>query len=69
MKKLSKQTLDSEFSVCMAAIFYNGAISAAPTNEQLVGKKRSCPKFPIDILKNEGLVAYRYTDGQTEEHG
>ena len=58
MQKFSIQTLDSDCSVCMAAICYSGPISAVPTNEQLRGKKKTCSKFQIDISKTE--------DGQTD---
>ena len=34
MKKLSIQALNSDRSVCMAAIWYSGPLSTAPTNEQ-----------------------------------
>ena len=65
MKEFSIQTLDSDCSVCMAAICYSGPISAVPTNEQLLGKKKTCSKFQIDISKTEGLVRV-YTDGRTD---
>ena len=65
MKKFSIQTLDSDCSVYMAAICYSDPISAVPTNEQLLGEKKKCSKFQIDISKTEGLVRV-YTDGQTD---
>ena len=68
MKEFSVQTLDSDCSVYMAAICYSGPISAVPTNEQLLCKKKTCSKFQIDISKTEGLVRI-YTDGRTDGHG
>ena len=38
MEKFSIQELDSDCSVCMAAICYSGPISAIPTNEQLLSE-------------------------------
>ena len=63
--KDSIQTLDSDCSICMAAICYSGPISAVPINEQLLCWKRTGAKFQIDISKTEGLVRV-YTDGQTD---
>ena len=35
MKQFSIQALDSDCSVCMAAICYSGPLTAIPTNEQI----------------------------------
>ena len=51
MKKFSIPALDSDRSICLAAICFSGPMSAVPTNEQ-----RSYPKFKIDISNTEGLV-------------
>ena len=53
MKKFFMQALDSDCSVCMAAISYSGPVSAVPTNKQLLGKKRLYDKFKIDISKTD----------------
>ena len=45
----------------MAAMCYIGPISAVPTNEQLLGEKRTGAKLEIDSLKIEGIVCM-YTD-------
>ncbi len=65
MKEFSIQALDSDCSVCMAAICYSDPISAVPTNEQLLCEKSTGAKFQIDISKTEGLVRV-YTDGRTD---
>ena len=65
IKEFPIRTLDSDCSVCMAAICYSGPISAVPTTEQLLGEKKKCSKFQIDISKTEGLVRV-YTDGQKD---
>ena len=36
-------------SVYIEAICYSGPITTVPTNEQLLGEKRTCSKFYIDI--------------------
>ena len=41
MKEFSIQVLNSDCSVCMAAICYSGPISAVPTNEQLLSEKKT----------------------------
>ena len=41
MKVFSIQALDSDCSVCMAAICYSEPISAVPTNEELLVEKRA----------------------------
>ena len=56
MKKLSIQARHSDRSVCMAAICYSGAMSAIPTNKQLLGEKRMSAKLQVDNLKTEALV-------------
>ena len=56
IKEFFIQTLDSDCSVCMAAICYSGPIAAVPTNEQLLCEKRTGAKFYIDSLKTEELV-------------
>ena len=67
VKKFSIQAADFDRSVCMAAICYNGPISAVLTNEQLLGEKMACVKFHINILKTEGLVGISNSkDGQTK---
>ncbi len=40
----------------------NKQVSAIPTNEQLLGEKRTCAKFQINISRSEGLIRV-YTDG------
>ena len=65
MKEFSIQTLDSDCSVCLAAICYSSPISPVPTNEQLLCEKRAGVKFQIDSLKTEGLVCI-YTDRHTD---
>ena len=54
-KKFSTQKLDSNSSVRMTAISYSYPISAIPTNEQLLGEKRTCAKFYNDISKTETI--------------
>ena len=66
MKEFSIQALYSDRSVCMAAICCRHPISAIPTNEQLLGEKRTCTKFQFDISKTQGLVRV-YTDRQTNK--
>ena len=51
MKKFSAQALDSDRSICMAAICYSDPIS-----DQLLEENRTYVKFQIDISKTEGLV-------------
>ena len=53
IKRFFKQGLDFDRSVCMAAICHSGPIWAVPTNEQLLGEKRTYAKFQIDISKPE----------------
>ena len=58
MKKFSIQGLNFDRLVCMATICYNGAISAVPTNGQLLREKI------IDrYLKLRDWFAYIQTDG------
>ena len=45
MKKFSMQALDSDCSVCMAAICYSGPILDVLINEQLLSEERSGEKF------------------------
>ena len=45
IKKFPIQELDSDRSVCMAAICYSG-----PTNEQLLSEKKAGTKFQIDSI-------------------
>ena len=61
IKKFSIQVVDSDCSVCMAAIWYSGPISVVPTNEQFFSEKWTGAKFQSDSLKTEGLVCI-YTD-------
>ena len=65
MKNVSIQGLVFERSVRMAAISYNSPISAVPTNEQLLGEKKTCAKFQIGTSKTERVVRV-YKDGQTD---
>lgn len=58
------QKLDSGQSVCLAAIFYIGSISAVPTNKLFLGEKRMCAKVQGDISKSEGLL-WVYTRRRT----
>ena len=44
MKKFFIQALDFGPSVCLVVICYSDPISV-PTNEELLGKKRTCAKF------------------------
>ena len=55
IKKFPIQALNSDSSVCVAAICYSGPISVVPTNEHLLSEKRTGAKFQIDNLKTEGL--------------
>ena len=65
MKISSIQTLDTDHSVCMAAICYSGPKSVALTNDQFLHEKRTGAKFQIDILKTERLSRI-HTDGRTD---
>ena len=51
----------------MAAICYSDPIPTVPTNEQLLGEKRTWGRFQSDIPKIEGLVRIYHiqTDGWT----
>ena len=46
---------DFDHSVCMTALCYSDLISAVLTNDQLLGKKKTCAKFQSAVLKPEGL--------------
>ena len=65
MKEFSIKALDFARSVCIAAICYSGPILAMPTNVQLLGEKRRCAKFQIDISKTKAFVCV-YTDRQMD---
>ena len=45
IKEFSIQVLDSDCSVCMAAICYSGPIWAVPTNEQLLSEESTGTKL------------------------
>ena len=55
VKNFSIQGHCLDRSFCMAAVRYSGAITAVPTNEQLIEDKRMCAKFQIDISKADRL--------------
>ena len=59
IKKWLIQALDSDCSVCMAAICYSSPISAVPTNEQLLCEERTAKKL-------RDLFTYIQTDGRTD---
>ena len=67
IKKFSIEEVYFDCSVCMAAICYSGPLSAVPTNVQLLGEKRTCVKFMIDISKTERLVCV-YTEINSAHH-
>ena len=53
----------------MAAIGYGGPISTVPSNEQLLGERRTCVKFQIGISKTERPRVHIYTARGTDAHG
>ena len=62
-KNVFMQELNFDRLVCMAAICYNGPITAVPTNKpmtQETGKKRTCTKLRINISKRH-VYTYRQT--------
>ena len=66
IKKVFIQEFDFDRSVCMTAICFNAPISAIPTNARLLGERRTCGEFQIDVSKTEGL-AHIYTARQTDK--
>ena len=66
-KKFSLQELNLDRSVCMAAIWYSGMVSAVTyTCRQLLGQNKTCAIFRAVSHKLGNYFAYIYIDGQTD---